>query len=166
MTNIITTRRATRLTRLATPELRASMRGSPTPIDARWAKFDRFLIVGSERGTYFVRTAKVPVDHGEIVRECIVSDGPRVVRRIVEISAIGVARSNGPALFALAMAATLGNAATRTMALEALPEVARSETDWLHFDGYLEVAAGRQAGVVRATTLAPRRPRRPTGSAA
>jgi hypothetical protein len=126
--------RATRLARLATPELRSGT-GHSAP-GSLWARFDRFLIVGSERGTYFTRAAKLPTVEMDVVRESITHDGPRAVRRIVEVAAGGAARSNGPALFALAASTTVGNAATREMALEAAPEVVRSVDEWALFDEY------------------------------
>jgi hypothetical protein len=48
----ITQRRATRLTRLATPHIRFADATS-TELDDRWARFDRFVILGNERGTYY-----------------------------------------------------------------------------------------------------------------
>jgi 60 kDa SS-A/Ro ribonucleoprotein len=149
---------ATRLTRLATPQafslagtaqVRNSAGGYVWPVD-RWARFDRFLIFGSERGTYYIRERTLTVENATNARDCITEDGPRAVRRIVEISAAGRAPSNDPALFALAMCAGLGNDATRTMALEALPEVARTGTHLFHFLQYIRAFRGWGRGVRRA----------------
>ena len=52
---------------------------------------------------------------------CIAEDGVRVVRATSEISESGRAPKNDPALFVLAMAAGLGDEATRAAALAALP---------------------------------------------
>ncbi len=149
---------ATRLTRLATPQAEAipgtsqvpnSAGGFAWPVD-KWARFDRFLIFGSERGTYYIRERTLTVENATNARDCITEDGPRAVRRIVEISAAGRAPSNDPALFALAMCAGLGNDATRTMALEALPEVARTGTHLFHFLQYIRAFRGWGRGVRRA----------------
>ena len=149
---------ATRLTRLATPQavalagatqVRNAAGGYVWPVD-RWARFDRFLIFGSERGTYYIRERTLTVENATNARDCITEDGPRAVRRIVEISAAGRAPSNDPALFALAMCAGLGNDATRTMALEALPEVARTGTHLFHFLQYIRAFRGWGRGVRRA----------------
>jgi 60 kDa SS-A/Ro ribonucleoprotein len=148
----------TRLTRLVTPQAERipgttqvpnSAGGYAWPVD-KWVRFDRFLIFGSERGTYYIRARKLTVENAVNARECITEDGPRVVRRIVEISAAGRAPSNDPALFALAMCAGLGNDATRTMALEALPEVARTGTHLFHFLQYIRAFRGWGRGVRRA----------------
>ena len=149
---------ATRLTRLVTPQAERipgttqvpnSAGGYAWPVD-KWTRFDRFLIFGSERGTYYIRERKLTVENATNARECIAEDGPRAVRRIVEISAAGRAPSNDPALFALAMCAGLGNDATRTMALEALPEVARTGTHLFHFLQYIRAFRGWGRGVRRA----------------
>ena len=149
---------ATRLTRLVTPQAERipgtaqvpnSAGGYAWPVDD-WMRFDRFLIFGSERGTYYIRERTLTIENAAAVRACIAADGPRAVRRIVEISAAGRAPSNDPALFALAMAAGLGNHATRAMALEALPEVARTGTHLFHFLQYIRAFRGWGRGVRRA----------------
>ena len=149
---------ATRLTRLVTPpaeripgtnQVPNSAGGYAWPVD-KWMRFDRFLIFGSERGTYYIRERTLTVENAANARECITEDGPRAVRRIVEISAAGRAPSNDPALFALAMCAGLGNDATRAMALEALPEVARTGTHLFHFLQYIRAFRGWGRGVRRA----------------
>ena len=148
----------TRLTRLVTPQAERipgttqvpnSAGGYAWPVD-KWVRFDRFLIFGSERGTYYIRERQLTVENALNARECIAEDGPRAVRRIVEISAAGRAPSNDPALYALAMCAGLGNDATRTMALEALPEVARTGTHLFHFLQYIRAFRGWGRGVRRA----------------
>jgi 60 kDa SS-A/Ro ribonucleoprotein len=148
----------TRLARLATPQAERipgtnqvpnSAGGCAWPVDM-WTRLDRFLIFGSERGTYYIRERALTIENAANARECIAEDGPRAVRRIVELSAAGRAPSNDPALFALAMCAGLGNDATRAMALEALPEVARTGTHLFHFLQYLRGFRGWGRGVRRA----------------
>jgi 60 kDa SS-A/Ro ribonucleoprotein len=149
---------ATRLTRLVTPQAFAlpgstqvpnSAGGYAWPVD-KWTRFDRFLIFGSERGTYYIRERTLTVENATNARECITEDGPRAVRRIVEVSVAGRAPSNDPALFALAMCAGLGNDATRAMALEALPDVARTGTHLFHFLQCIRGFRGWGRGVRRA----------------
>ena len=59
-------------------------------------------------------------------------------REIVRVSTEGRAPKNDPALFALAMAAGLGDAETRQAALEALPQVARTGTHLFQFALFVE----------------------------
>ena len=64
--------------------------------------------------------------------------GPRTVREIVEVSREGRAPKNDPALFALALAAGRGDAATRKAALDALPQVCRTGTHLFQFATFVE----------------------------
>lgn len=107
-----------------------------------WMRLDRFLILGTEGGTYYVSERKLTIESAEAVLRCIQSDGPRVVARIVEISGAGRAPKNDPALFALAMCAKLGDEATRVAAYRALPKVARIGTHLFHFCEYAKAFGG------------------------
>src|SRR4051794_2814749 len=90
-----------------------------------WTRLDRFLILGSEKGTYYIGEQKLTAENAQAVERCIATDGPRTVARIVEISEAGRAPKNDPALFALALCATYGDDATKHAAFAALPRVAR-----------------------------------------
>src|SRR5262249_32160096 len=98
-----------------------------------WARLDRFLILGSEGGPYSIGERKLPVETAAVVRRCIPADGLRTVQRIVAISDAGRAPKNDPAIFALAMAAKLGDEPTRRAAYAALPKVCRIGTHLMHF---------------------------------
>lgn len=115
-----------------------------------WERLDRFLVLGSEGGTFYVRERTLTRENAAAVAECIAEDGPRVVRRVVEISAAGRAPRNDPALFILAMAAGAGEEATRAAALAALPQVARTGTHLFHFLQFLGGFRGWGRGVRRA----------------
>lgn len=115
-----------------------------------WTRLDRFLILGSEGGTYYVSEKKLTIDNLKAVRECVANDGLRTVARIVEISKTGRAPKNDPALMALAYACSKGDDATRTAALEALPEVARIGTHLFHFVAFVRQFRGWGRGLRRA----------------
>lgn len=74
----------------------------------KWAKLDRFLIIGTEGGTFYVNEAKLTYQNAQNVLACIKEDGLRVVNRIVEVSDQGLAAKNDYALYALALAMTFG----------------------------------------------------------
>ncbi len=107
----------------------------------KWKRLDRFLILGAEGGTYYASEKKLVKENAKCLAECIAEDGPRVVRRLVEISDSGRAPKNDPAIFALAMCAGAGGSgiadskypATRQAALLALPKVCRIGTHLFHF---------------------------------
>lgn len=115
-----------------------------------WKRLDRFLVLGSEGGTYYVGERKLTKDNAECVMRCITADGMRTVNCIVQISESGRAPKNDPALFALAMCAGLGNEETRKAAFAALPKVARIGTHLFHFASYVEQFRGWGRGLKQA----------------
>lgn len=104
----------------------------------KWTQLDRFLILGAEGGTYYATERKLTVENATNVRACIVDDGRRAVKRIVEISDSGRAPKNDPAIFALAMCAGATDQPTRQAALAALPRVCRIGTHLFHFAADVE----------------------------
>ncbi|HEX8363188.1 MAG TPA: TROVE domain-containing protein [Longimicrobium sp.] len=149
---------ATRLRALVTPQSEPIPGSAQVPNSAggfawaldRWSRLDRFLVLGTEGGTYYIGERELTVENAGAVAECIAEDGPRVVRRIVEVSTAGRAPKNDPALFALAMAAGMGDEATRAAALAALPRVARTGTHLFHWLRYVGAFRGWGRGVRRA----------------
>ncbi|MDQ3369666.1 MAG: TROVE domain-containing protein [Myxococcota bacterium] len=115
-----------------------------------WARLDRFLVLGSEGGTYYVGERELTVDNAQVVRRCISADGLRTLHRIVAISAAGRAPKNDPAIFSLAMAAKLGDEPTRRAAYAALPKVCRIGTHLMHFAEYAQGFGGWGRGMRKA----------------
>jgi 60 kDa SS-A/Ro ribonucleoprotein len=149
---------ATRLRRLVTPQAEPipgtdqvpnSAGGYAWPV-SKWDRLDRFLVLGSEGGTYYIHERTLTRESAENVVELISEDGVRVVRRAVEMSTSGRAPKNDPALFVLAMAAGLGDERTRAAALEAMPEVARTATHLFHWIQYVQAFRGWGRAVRRA----------------
>jgi 60 kDa SS-A/Ro ribonucleoprotein len=112
-----------------------------------WKRLDRFLILGSEGGSYYVHEHELTVRNAKAVLRCVKKDGVRAVGRIVEISESGRAPRNDPALFALAMCAGEGDDETRKAALAALPRVARIGTHLFHFLEFVEGFRGWGRGL-------------------
>lgn len=115
-----------------------------------WAALDRFLILGCEGGTYYATEKKMTKDAASIILRCLQTDGPRVVRRIVEISDAGRAPKNDPAIFALAIAAKKGDDLARKYAYSALPQVCRTATHLFAFVEAAEAFGGWSRGMRRA----------------
>jgi len=115
-----------------------------------WTRLDRFLILGSEGGSYYASERKLTRENAEAVLRCIAADGARVVARIVAVSDAGRAPKNDPALFALALAAKLGDEPTRRAAHAALPRVARIGTHLFHFAEHIKALGGWGRGTMRA----------------
>ena len=108
----------------------------------KWTQLDRFLVLGTEGGSYYTKEKELTIDNAQSVLSCIQADGSKVVERIVEISKAGRAPKNDPAIFALAMAAKMGNIDTRREAYAALSQVCRIPTHLFHFVEYCEGFGG------------------------
>ena len=115
-----------------------------------WDRLDRFLVLGSEGGTYYVGERKLTVDNAQVVVRCIAADGLKTIDRIVAASDSGRAPKNDPAIFSLAMAAKLGDEATRRAAYAALPKVCRIGTHLMHFAEYAQGFGGWGRGMRKA----------------
>jgi 60 kDa SS-A/Ro ribonucleoprotein len=107
-----------------------------------WTRLDRFLILGSEGGSYYAGERELTRENAAAVLRAIQSDGERVVARIAEISTGGRAPKNEPALFALALAASAEDLATRRAALVALPKIARTGTHLFQFAELVQSTRG------------------------
>lgn len=116
-----------------------------------WQQLRRFLILGSEGGTYYIDapalTKEVAVP---ALRACLSADSARAIEEIVNVSRSGRAPKNEAALFALAVAASHEAETVRELALAALPEVARTGTHLLHFAAYVRLFRGWGRGLRKA----------------
>lgn len=115
-----------------------------------WDQLDRFLILGTEGGTYYTTEQKLTRENAQNVLRLIAKDGVKVVQRVVEISDAGRAPKNDPALFVLALASAADNEATRKAALAALPKVARIGTHLFHFAAFVDGVRGWGRALKRA----------------
>lgn len=115
-----------------------------------WARLARFLVLGSEGGSYYASEKKLTADNLHAVKRCIAADGERVVREVVAVSDSGRAPKNDPAILALALCAKTGNVETRRAAYAALPKVCRIGTHLFHFVAFAEALGGWGRGMKRA----------------
>ena len=104
----------------------------------QWDQLDRFLILGTEGGTYYATEQDITKQNYTTVSKLIAEDGLRVVNRVVEISDSGRAPKNDPALFVLALCSAANDEATRKAAIAALPKVARIGTHLFHYAAFVE----------------------------
>ncbi len=115
-----------------------------------WQRLMRFLVLGTEGGTYYITEQSLTRDNARGALRCLAEDGPRFVRMVVDVSENGRAYKNDPAVFALALACAAENGETRQMALAALPRVVRTGTHLLHFAAYVDGLRGWGRGLRRA----------------
>lgn len=123
-----------------TAQVRNSAGGYAFALDP-WARLDRFLILGSESGTYYASPRALTAENAQHLLALVREDGERVVRRIVAISVAGRAPKNEPAVFALALVAAHGNPEARSLALSSLSQVCRTGT---HLFGFAAAVDGQR----------------------
>lgn len=108
-----------------------------------WERLERFLILGSEKNTYYCTEQQLTEQNVDNLRACIAADGHRAVKMIVDISVAGRAPKNDPALYALALAASYEpDEKVRAAALAALPKVARTGTHLFQFCAFIDTMRG------------------------
>lgn len=107
-----------------------------------WDLLDRFLVLGTEGGTYYVSERDLTVDSAAVVRRCLEADMARALQRIEEVSLQGLAPRNDPAILAVAIAFTLP-VADGTLRARALSNVCRTGT---HLFQFLQAVRGLRGG--------------------
>lgn len=110
----------------------------------------RFLVLGISGGSYYTSEQALTRDNADVVMRVAASRPQDLVRLIVEISTAGRAPRQNPAIFALAVAASVADEDGRRMALAAIPQVCRTATHLFLFNSYLAQFRGRGPAVNRA----------------
>ena len=106
----------------------------------------RFLILGSEGGTYYASQRHLSVENASAVARLLEGGrGIEVVREAIATAVAGRAPKQGPTLFVLAMASRLGDAPTRSLVHRQLGSVCRTPTMLFEFIG-LSKAMGEGTG--------------------
>ena len=109
----------------------------------KWDRLKRFLILGTEGGTYYVGEHKLTLDNVKSVIKCIKEDGFKTVRITRDISFSGRAPKNDYAIFVLALIFAYGNANTKQYARSVFNDVVRIGTHLYQFVDYLKkIGAG------------------------
>lgn len=111
------------------------------------AQFARFLILGSEGGTYYVGESKLTIDNATNAIKYIQGNGLSAVQMIVEVSKSGRAPKNDAAIFALALATTFGDVDTKKAAYNAISEVCRTGTHLFMFLDNVQALRGWSRGL-------------------
>ncbi len=111
------------------------------------SQFDRFLILGSEDGSFYVSEQKLTVENAQNCINVIRADGEYAIKRIVEVSQQGLAPKNNPAIFALALACTFGDELTKCEAYNQIKNVCRTGTHLFTFCQYIQDLRGWSRGL-------------------
>lgn len=104
-------------------------------------RLERFLILGTDGGTYYVQEKKLTDQNVDFVRNMLKSDANNVLKTTIDISDNGRAKSNSPALFTLALAMNT-DGVNRNAVKEALRKVARTSTHLFEYGQYLKNLGG------------------------
>jgi len=123
--------------------------GAAYPVDD-WKKLERFLILGSEGGSYYATERALTRESASATVACLAADPQRAIDMIVQISDSGRAPKNEPAIFALALGAASENEAARAAALAALAKVCRTGTHLFQFAEAVNEMRGWGRGLRRA----------------
>ena len=118
---------ATPMADARTPQVKNSTGGFVWATDV-WSRLDRFLVLGSDGGTFYAGPRAQAVEELQAVRAALAADGVQAVARIAAISRDGRAPRNDAAILALAFALKRGDAATRRAAAAAVPTICRTGT--------------------------------------
>lgn len=110
-----------------------------------WDQLNRFLILGSDRATYYASEKKIVKENVTVLKALVDEDGIRVLNETKTISVEGRALKNEPALVVLAYCASYQNAlkpdyaqSVRSYAYTILTEIARTPTDLFHVAQYIK----------------------------
>jgi len=112
-----------------------------------WTRLRRFLILGSEGGSYYATERKLTLQNAQCVQRCLAADGKRTVDEIVKISQEGRAPKNDPAIFALALACRSKDPEVANHARGAIPKVCRIGTHLFHLVEALQTLGGWGRGI-------------------
>lgn len=107
-----------------------------------WERLIRFLVIGSEGGTYYASEQKLTAANATAAIRCIKVDGPRAVEMARDVNVNNRAPKTDQQLFVLALAMKHGDADTKTAVAKVAPEMLRTGTQLLHFSAMLDGLGG------------------------
>lgn len=102
-----------------------------------WKTLERFLILGAEGGTYYVKQEDLVMRNVAVLNRCIAADPARTAEMIASVSESGRAFKNDVAAFALAYMVSLGGA-PRFAGYRVIQRVFRTGRAFLEFHQNLE----------------------------
>lgn len=122
-----------------TDEVKNNAGGFVFKVDDK-SRLERFLILGTDKGTYYVGERKLTEDNIKFVKDLVRKNERLVVDTTVDVSANGRALKNSPALFAMATVMTDGQ--DKAYARAAVQKVARTSTHLYEYGEYIQSLGG------------------------
>jgi 60 kDa SS-A/Ro ribonucleoprotein len=114
------------------------------------ARLRRFLTLGTDGATYYTSAQDLTRDNADVLFRLAGTTHAAAVDVVAEVSEAGRAPRQNPAIFALAVLASTGDADEKRYALAQLPRVARTGTHLFLFARYVEQFRGWGRGLRRA----------------
>ena len=118
-------------------------------LDDFW-RLERFLILGSEGGTYYVSQAAFTLENAAVVERALASEPERAIAIIEDIGTGRRAARHQPTLLALALAASAEDVETRRKAFALVPRICRTGTHLFQFVNYVGLRRGWGRALKRA----------------
>lgn len=103
-------------------------------------RIERFLILGTEKGTYYAGEDKLTKDNIDFLRRMVKKNERLVVDLAVDVSVNGRAYKNAPAIFAIALVLSEGK--DKDYAVEAAQKINRISTHVFEFAQHLDNLGG------------------------
>ncbi|URQ04713.1 Ro-like RNA binding protein [Streptomyces phage Emma1919] len=122
-----------------TDEVKNNAGGFVFKVDDK-SRLERFLVLGTDKGTYYVGEQKLTAQNISFLKEMVRKDERLVVDTAVDVSVNGRALKNSPALFAMATVMTEGQ--DKAYAREAVQKVARTSTHLFEYAQYIDDLGG------------------------
>lgn len=122
-----------------TDEVRNNAGGFTFKVDDK-SRLDRFLILGTDKGTYYVGERKLTDQNVKFLKDMIRSNERLVVDAAVDVSTNGRALKNSPALFT--MASVMADGKNKAYARAAVQKVARTSTHLYEYAKYVDSLGG------------------------
>lgn len=110
-------------------------------------RLERFLLIGSEGGTYYVGERKLTEENATSIVNYIKTNGLKVVSTIVDFAENNRAPKADAGLFVLALAATYGNEDTKIASYAAISKVCHTSTHLFTFLANIQNLRGWSRGL-------------------
>ncbi len=113
-----------------------------------WTRFQRFLILGAEGGTYYVKEQKLVKENAEAVIRIVKERPLDAINEICDVSVRGRAPKNDAAIFALALGCAFSS--NKSVFYDSVPLVCRTGTHLFQFCQSIQDLRGWSRGLRRA----------------
>lgn len=114
------------------------------------SRLERFLILGTDGGTYYTSEKDITSENVTFLRNAIKEDPILVLNTVVDISTSGRAYRNTPAIFAMAMLLNEAPDFIKTLTRKVVPEVARTGTMIFELAEFIDKLGGWGPAKVKA----------------